>query len=177
MATALWKRIDLPGHDAAVLTEAGSDLHLEGVAMFRDADAPVTLSYEVCQHCDGTLWAHIEGQQHGERFAYDIRRISSGWLLNGAPMGLRHLHHLTLGFTPATVTLLMRGRTLGIRRSLGIRAVHFDIDQPGLTEWPHQFRRRDRDLYDYRTPDRATLLQIEGDGFIRSDPGLWHREA
>lgn len=176
MATALWKRIDTPGHDAAVLTETGDELRLEGMAMF-GGETDVAVSYQVHQRRDGTLHARIEGRRGTGRFTHEIRRTAQGWTLDGAAMGLSHLHHLTLGFTPATAALVMRRETLAIRRKVGIPAVHFDIGRPALTDWPQQFRRRDRDLYDYWTPDRSTLLQIEGDGFIRSDPGLWHREA
>lgn len=174
MATALWKRIDRPGHDAAVLTEAGDELHLEGIAMF---NGDTTVSYQVRQSHDGLLRARIEGRRGTARFTHDIRRTAAGWTLNDTPMGLAHLRHLTLGFTPATAALVLRRETLPIRDRIGIAAVHFDIARPTLTAWPQHFRRRDRDLYDYSTPDRATMLQIEGDGFIRDDPGHWHREA
>ncbi|WP_128253915.1 putative glycolipid-binding domain-containing protein [Falsirhodobacter deserti] len=178
MATALWKRIDIPGRDAAVLTDEAGSLRLEGMAMFTAApDHQVTVSYQVQLAQDGALWAQIDGCRGKDRFSHLILREAQGWTLDGVCMGLRHLRHLTLGFTPATSVLLMRKEAICVTSAVGIPAAYFDIGQTKLTERPQHFRRRDRELYDYSTPDRSTMLRVAGDGFIHQDPGLWQREA
>lgn len=178
MATALWKRIDTPGHDAAVLSDQDGTLRLEGMAQFRGPEGLVTVSYQVASDQTGaTESACIEGHDGMERFCHRIRRDHAGWHLDGRAMGLAHLHHLDLGFTPATNALHILRDGPPVQGSAGIPVVWFDIGERRLAELPQYYRRRDRDHYDYAAPDYSALLRIESDGFIRDYPGLWRREA
>jgi len=174
MATALWKRLDMFGHDAAVLTERDGEMALEGVSLF-EADATVSVIYQLRVTHRNEVLARIDGTVGPHPFRHEIRRDAKGWTMDGRSLGLGHLRHLTFGFTPATSALLYRRERLTGGRT--ISGVHFNIGEPRLTEWPQHFRRRDRGLYDYRSPRRETCLRIESDGFIQTDPGIWQREA
>ncbi len=48
--SALWRRLDTPGHDAAWLISTGEGWWLRGTAVFRHDGAPACLAYEVA--CD-----------------------------------------------------------------------------------------------------------------------------
>lgn len=180
MPTALWKRIDTTGHDAAVLSTDGSRLRLEGMAQFDAASGPVMVSYQVISDETGaTEYARVDGRNARGRFAHRIQRDRTGWRLDGVPMGLAHLMHLDLGFTPATNALQILRDGPKVRQSAPIPAVWFDIGETCLTELPQHYRRRDRVRYDYDCPTvpYSGTLEIESDGFIRTYPGLWRREA
>lgn len=180
MPTALWKRIDTKGHDAAVLSNEGARLRLEGMAQFSAVAGPVSVSYQIISDETGaTESACIEGHDAAGRFAHRIVRDRKGWRLDGRSMGLAHLLHLDLGFTPATNALQILRDGPRVRHSAPINAVWFDIGQTRLTELPQHYRRRDRLRYDYDCPTvpYSGTLEIESDGFIRRYPGLWQREA
>lgn len=180
MPTALWKRIDTKGHDAAVLSHEGKRRRLEGMAQFHAPDGLVSVSYQIISDETGaTESACIEGQDPRGRFVHRIVRDRAGWRLDGQPMGLAHLLHLDLGFTPATNALQILRDGPKVRHSAPIPAVWFDIGHTRLTELPQHYRRRDRLRYDYDCPTvpYSGTLEIEPDGFIRSYPGLWRREA
>jgi hypothetical protein len=53
----LWRRLDLPGHDAASLLEADGGAELRGMAVFHDEGGPTALHY--CVRCD-TQWRTTE---------------------------------------------------------------------------------------------------------------------
>jgi hypothetical protein len=84
LATALWKRLDVPGHDAAVFNRGGDDWQLLGTAVFRGEDGPVTATYEV--QLDGRYRARrgsVRGLSGGRSFSHEIVRGPDGWRLMG----------------------------------------------------------------------------------------------
>lgn len=180
MATALWKRLDLPGHEAAVLSDDGGDLRLEGVVNFTDISGPVAVSYQIAADRTGaTCSACIEGRNADGRFAHRIARGTNGWRLNGREMGLAHLMHLDLGFTPATNLLQLRREGPAVNRTARFSVAWFDLGETCLREIPQVYRRTGTLHYEYRSPahDFHSLLEFERDGFVRDYPGLWRREA
>lgn len=178
MATALWKRLDVPGHDAALLSDEDGGLRLEGI--LQTGGSALTVSYQIMADGEGTTRAaRIEGCRDGRRFAHDIRRCDNGWRLDGRPMGLGHLKHLDLGFTPATNTLQLRTEAPRVNRTARFSVAWFDIGAPELVELPQVYRRTGLLHYEYRSPahDFMGLLEFGADGFVRNYPGLWRREA
>ncbi len=177
MATALWKRIDREGHDAALISDDGAELRLEGLAVVGLATGRAWVSYQIAI-LDETVFARIEAEIDGRRHVHRIRRDGAdGWTLNDAPMGLSHLRHLHLTFTPATRALDLRRAGPRVRHSAGIPAVQFDLGQARLAEWPQHYRRKDSLNYDYHAPDWSGSLRFDGDGFLSDQPGLWKREG
>lgn len=176
MSSALWKRIDTPGHDAAVLSHDHDALRLEGVAAFAGDAGPVSVLYQVEVRAGRTL-AQIEGRSGESRFHHSIERQGHGWLLDGRDMGLGHLDHLDLGFTPATNILLLTAAGPRVGESVDIPVLWFDIGEKRLSEMPQHYIRRDRHRYGYVAPGYTATLQIADDGFIGDYPGLWRREA
>ncbi|HEU4629462.1 MAG TPA: putative glycolipid-binding domain-containing protein, partial [Gemmatimonadaceae bacterium] len=60
--TMLWRRLDVPGHDACRLERAAGGWRLDGAATFRHDDGPACLAYRVT--CDEG-WRSREGVVHG----------------------------------------------------------------------------------------------------------------
>ncbi|MCJ8139458.1 putative glycolipid-binding domain-containing protein [Falsirhodobacter halotolerans] len=176
MATALWKRIDREGHDAALISHDGDELRLEGMAVIGLPAGRAWVSYQVSV-LDERVFARVEAEMAGQRHVHRIRRDARGWSLNGRPMGLGHLRHLHFTFTPATHALDLHRAGPQIRHSVGIPAAQFDLGQPRLAEWPQHYRRKDDLNYDYEAPDWSGPLRFDGDGFLSDQPGFWKREG
>jgi hypothetical protein len=178
---ALWRRLDVPGHDAAVLRPQGEGWKLSGFAAFGHGDGPAGLAYsvEVDRH-----WAANRGSVKGfvgdRSVEYEIRRDSNAWRLNGAAVeGLSHLFDLDLGFTPATNMLQLRRAGPSIGQKVSLPAAWFDIDEGTLTELPQIYERLSETTYRYvaRSVSYEGLLEFTSDGFVKIYPHLWRLET
>ena len=178
---ALWRRLDTPGHDSALLRRSESGWLLTGFAVFRHASGPSGLAYEV--EADGA-WATRRGRISGFLGAtevdHDIRRDPDGWRLNGVrTAGLGHLLDLDLSFTPATNLLQLRRATPEIGQAVSLPAAWFDLDAGALSELPQSYARIAERSYRYAAPSVGYegVLEMSADGFVARYPGLWRREA
>src|SRR3990170_8729249 len=75
-ANVLWRRLDLPGHDAATFREMEGGAELRGMAVFQDEGGPTALHYTV--RCDAGCRT-TEGTVHGWSGArpVDLRMVRS----------------------------------------------------------------------------------------------------
>jgi hypothetical protein len=182
MTTALWRRLDTPGHDAAWLSKAPDGWLLEGAAVFRhEAGAPARVEYRV--RCDEG-WTTREGEVRaviGEaRHELKIERSSSGaWSLNGNPVpGVEDCYDLDFGFTPATNLLQLRRVALRPGEAADFDVAWIDVPATGLVRLPQRYTRKSESTYWYESPtaDYNGMLVMAQSGFARVYPGLWQLE-
>jgi hypothetical protein len=179
--SALWRRLDTPGHDACWLEQGGAGWKLEGTAVFLHTSGPASIAYSV----DGGIgWETVSSQIHGvigqRRIDFAIARRARIWMLNGNPLpGLEHLVDLDLGFTPATNFLPLRRVAIEDGQAVQLPAAWFDVDAASLTELPQTYERRGELAFWYEAPSvgYSGLLELAPNGFIRRYPGLWESEA
>jgi hypothetical protein len=178
----LWRRLDVPGHDACRLEQGEAGWKLAGAAVFEENGLPACLRYEV--ECAGN-WHTQHGQVHGwvgpYAVAIHITRSEAGnWTLNGRTMaGLEHCVDLDLGFTPATNLLTLRRLSLSIGEAADVSAAWLDASADVLALLPQRYERRSETTYWYeaRRFDYAALLEVDPTGFIHRYPGLWEAES
>jgi hypothetical protein len=180
VASALWRRLDTPGHEACRLAQSGSGWRLEGVTVFRHEWGPASLTYSV--DC-GVNWESLSGQIHGmlgeRRIDFAIARRGRVWTVNGSPTpGLEHLVDLDLGFTPATNLPPLRRVSIEEGQAVQLPAAWFDVDAGTLTELPQTYERRGELEFWYEAPSVGykALLEFAPNGFVRFYPGLWEAE-
>jgi uncharacterized protein len=180
-ATALWRRLDVPGHDAARLSAAPAGWRLSGTAVFEHAGLPACLGYAL--DLDRS-WATLAGSVRGFVGDREVsRRVACGprgWRLDGRPQpALAGLRDLDLGFTPATNLQQLRRLDLAIGEAAELAVAWLDVDAAELAELPQTYRRRDALSYDYAAPTvpYAAVLELATSGFVRSYPGLWQMEG
>lgn len=116
LASILWQRLDLEGHDACLLGETDDSRTLKGHALFAHDAGPCGLAYEVdCDLSWRTRRARVDGFCGMREMHYQIERLADGqWLLNGASQAeVAGLVDVDLGFTPATNLLAIRRLELG----------------------------------------------------------------
>jgi uncharacterized protein len=181
IASALWRRIDAPGHDACRLEKNESGWTLRGAAVFRLGDAAANLSYAVrCDREWQTLSGRILGVIGERPIAYRIAREDSGfWVLNGDSVpDLERLGDLDLSFTPATNLLQIRRVALPVGQAVSLPAAWFNLEAGALTALEQVYERRSELTLYYRAPNVGYegLLELAPNGFIRRYPGLWEAE-
>jgi hypothetical protein len=180
-ASILWRRLDMPGHDACRLDGCDSGWRIEGTAVFRHDGEPARLNYEVA--CD-VGWRTQQGEVRGwlgiKCVEFRVARTAGGvWTLNGqAVPGLEGCVDLDFGFTPATNLLQLRRLALAEGQGADAPAAWLDVSAGMLAVLPQRYERRNEATYWYEAPsvDYAALLEVAPTGFILRYPGLWEVE-
>lgn len=184
-ASILWRRLDVPGHDAAVLFELADGAELRGMAVFHDEGGPTALHYRV--HC-AAGWQTREGQVRGWLGARPIelsigRDGSGGWTLNGgACPAVAGCMDLDLSFTPATNLLPLRRLDLPVGHTAEIRSAWLQWPARALAPLVQRYTRRSNAIYDYESDlpggerFKATL-RVDPHGWVTDYPGLWQAET
>lgn len=180
-AFALWRRLDTPGHDAAVLMQTGTGWALQGTAVFRHEAGPACIRYSVDLDASWrTRQGKVQGFLADRIFDRVISREPDGWYLDGLAVdGLQHLWDLDYGFTPATNLQQLRRAGPATGEAADLPVAWFDMDATTLTELPQRYERRDETTYWYEAPSipYEGLLQLSANGFARVYPQLWEMEA
>lgn len=177
----LWRRLDVPGHDACRLLQYDAGWRLEGAAAFLHEGVPASLGYEL--RCDGE-WRSREGVVHGwigaRRIDLGITRSPDGvWTVNGAVVpGLDGCVDLDLGFTPATNLFQLRRIALPVGQAAEVPVAWLDAAAGTLEQLHQRYERPAPESYWYEAPhfEYFDLLQVGAVGFVEKYPGLWEAE-
>lgn len=179
LATAFWRRLDVPGHDAASLRQTEHGYALLGQSVFRDSDGPVALRYALELKAD---WSTVEGRITGfigERQIDDhIVRTPKGWTFNDRDRGMADVLDLDLGFTPATNMIQLKRVALAVGESTTFDVAWLDAGAKDLERLAQTYRRADEVRYPYKSPQngyRETIV-LDRTGFAASYPDLWRME-
>jgi hypothetical protein len=184
-ASILWRRLDVPGHDAALLTKDTTDVELRGMAAFRDEDGPTALQYSMS--CDAG-WLTSRGRVYGWRGTQsvnlEIQRDGDGrWSLNGTPCpAVTGCMDLDLSFTPATNLLPLRRLALPVGHKTEIRSAWLEWPAAILQPLVQRYDRQSATTYHYEAdlPTGETftsILHVNSFGWVLNYGGLWEAEA
>ncbi len=176
LASACWKRLDLPGHDAACLRGTDDGFELSGQAVFLDPRGPAALGYVLTLAPD---WSTRQGRISGfiGQRGVDtlIVRGPDGWTLDGRGFGMAGIVDLDLGFTPATNMVQLRRAGLRVGETAEFDVAWLEAGDEALIRLP-QIYRRDADLdyaYDSPTANYSATIVLAPSGFAAVYPGLW----
>jgi uncharacterized protein len=180
-AVALWRRLDVPGHDACLLRNGDTAWELQGTAVFRHESVPAQLTYRVaCDRAWRTAAGDVRGWLGMQPVQFAIARTEAGpWTLNGVVVpGLERYIDLDLGFTPATNLLQLRRLALADGQAAEAPVAWLDVAVGTLTVLPQRYERRGDATYWYEAPSvpYTGLLEVTPTGFIRRYPDLWEME-
>jgi hypothetical protein len=182
-APILWRRLDLPGHDAASLQPGSGGAVLSGMAVFHQG-GPTALAYVVHAGPDWlTTLGHVWGWRGREPIDLLLRRNVDGtWTLNDVPgPAVQGCMDLDLSFTPATNLLPLRRLALAVGQSAEVRSAWLEWPEARLTPLVQRYSRRSETEYDYESdlPDGElfrTVLLVRPDGWVLDYAGLWQSE-
>lgn len=178
-ASAIWRRLDRPGHDAATIERGGDGWTLSGFAAFSEPGI-TGLHYLVELGRDyAARSARIDGFRDGVHFSHEFRRAGAWYVDEAEIPGLDDLVHLDFGFTPSTNYQQLRRADLKVGEEAEIPAAWFDIGEKGLVRLPQYYRRVSQDCYEYRSPTASysAVLELAPSGFVRIYPRLWEMEG
>jgi hypothetical protein len=181
ISSVLWRRLDVPGHDACRLVEMDGGWFIDGATTFRHERVAATLTYRVV--CDAK-WRSREGWVRGwvGPRAVDllVERTRDGtWTLNGAVVpDLDGCVDLDFGFTPATNLLQVRRIALEIGEAADVPVAWLDVTASTLQMLQQRYLRKTAAVYWYEAPrfGYAASLEVSPVGFARRYPGLWEVE-
>jgi uncharacterized protein len=182
-ASALWRRLDTPGHDACRLLPTPRGWRLEGVAVFRDADAAAAAATACLRYrldCDaewGALSGAVRGWLGARPVDHAVVRTADGdWTLDGVACPELHgLPDLDFGFTPATDLPQLRRLALTEACAADVPVAWLDVAAGTLGLLRQRYERRAPGAWWYESPSAgyAALLEVGDDGFVRRYPRLW----
>jgi hypothetical protein len=181
----LWRRLDLPGHDAATVVEGPAGAELRGMAVFQDEAGASALHYAV--RCDPgwqTTGARISGWHGAQPVDLIIARDTAGrWSLNGAVCpDVAECVDLDLVFTPATNLLPLRRLDLRVDETAEVRSAWLTWPAVTLIPLTQRYVRQSATTYGYEAelPGNekfAGVLQVDSYGWVLDYSGLWQAEA
>jgi hypothetical protein len=176
-AMALWRRLEMPGHDACRLMRSNRGWIIDGHNVSR---GPAAIAYSVeCDERWRSQRGHVSGWSAGGAVDVTIERSHDVWLFNGAPVhGLDDCVDLDFGFTPATNLFQLRRMALHIGEAADVPVAWFDLGETALCRVEQRYERRGENTYWYESPSfgYAAELEIAANGFVRRYPELWELE-
>jgi uncharacterized protein len=180
--TILWRRLDVPGHDACGLLAMDSGWRLTGTAAFGLDNRSCHLHYVVdCVLAWRTRSATVTGWIGRNAVQLAITALpDQGWSLNGTEQAaVAGCLDLDLAFTPATNLIALRRLALGVGDEADAPAAWLRFPELVLERLDQQYRRLDRYRYAYRAPGTgyAGILEVTDAGFVTRYPGLWEMET
>lgn len=180
--TILWRRLDLPGHETAVLRPGPDGWQLSGVAVFAESQHPCRLEYEIA--CDArwfTRRCSLSGYIGETPATLEVVRSRSGeWTVGGAPSpSLEACDDIDLGFSPATNLLPIRRLGLAVGASALVRAAWIRFPDLTAEVLEQVYTRLSPERYLYESAGGAFRreLIVDATGFVLEYPGLWRAEA
>ena len=183
-APILWRRLDQPGHDSAVLHLGTDEAVLSGMAVFQEGEA-TALAYVVHANRDWqTSDAHVWGWHGSEAIDLRFSRDGAGiWTVNDRQCrDVQGCMDLDMSFTPATNLLPLRRLSLGVGQSAEVRSAWLEWPEVRLTLLVQRYARRTETEYDYESDlpggelFRSTL-RVQPDGWVLDYGGLWQAEG
>jgi hypothetical protein len=178
--TAMWRRLDQPGHEAARLVYHAPFWQLGGTAVFL-LDRPARLEYQIV--CDAA-WRTLHGRVTGwygpdpvkvELYTDNARR----WTINGQPAPVvAGCVDLDLSFSPATNAIPIRRLALNQGERAEVRSAWLKFPELGLEPLVQTYARTGESTYHYESSGGEFVTEIEVDaaGFAVRYPPLWERE-
>jgi hypothetical protein len=180
--TALWRRLDLPGHEIATLDELDRGWKLSDTALFSCEQVPTRLDYAVvCDSAWRTSSAQISGAIGSRRVNLTVSvDTERKWYLNGVESGaVEGCLDIDLGFSPSTNLLPIRRLALAVGEEATVRAAWLPFPSLDFATLAQVYRREGETTYRYESGGGAfvRMLDVNAVGFVTSYPGLWHVES
>jgi len=179
--SVLWRRLDQPGHEAAVLSEGAAGAVIEGAAVFSESGRPCRLNYRVvCDAAWRTLSARVTGWLAATMVDIAVGvDAARGWTINGRSCpDLDGCDDIDLSFSPATNLLPIRRTRLAVGAQASVRAAWLRFPALTLESLDQKYERLSESRYRYESGGGSFVAMLETNavGFVTLYPGLWQLE-
>lgn len=177
----LWRRLDQPGHESALLSESAAGAVIEGAAVFSESGQPCRLDYRlVCDAAWRTVSARVTGWLDVTPLEVVIdAETTRSWTLNGRPCpDVEGCEDIDLSFSPATNLLPIRRARLAVGAQVSVQAAWLRFPAMTLEPLDQTYERVSESRYKYtsRGGSFIAILETNAVGFVTHYPGLWQLE-
>ncbi|HEY3131367.1 MAG TPA: putative glycolipid-binding domain-containing protein [Acidobacteriota bacterium] len=178
----LWRRIDRPGHESAILMQREGNWHLNGVAVFLHEGKSCCLSYRiVCDSDWRTRSVEVTGWVGHSQVQVQAKVEPAGvWNVNGevAPH-VAGCTDIDLNFSPSTNLLPIRRLRLAIGEEKEVVAAWLRFPSFNIEPLRQSYRRLSQDSYRYQSGGGRfeAELKVNSYGFVTLYPEVWQEEG
>jgi uncharacterized protein len=180
--TVVWKRQDLPGHEACRVLPLDTGWQLGGVAVLAYDGQACRLDYLI--DCDPqwvTRSAVVTGWIGDRPISVTVVRDGAGqWQLNGRPIdGVAGCSDIDLNFSPSTNLLPIRRLNLAVGATARVRAAWLRFPSFALEPLEQSYTRLDERLYRYESAGGRFVADVTIDdaGLVIDYGSIWSREG
>jgi uncharacterized protein len=178
----LWRRLDLPGHEAAEITQQRNRWNLAGTALFAYRQQPCRLDYEIeCDMLWGTRDVTVRGQIGEAPVSLVLSCDGEGaWCADGtARPAVQGCIDIDLGFSPSTNLLPIRRLKLPIGARAQVRVAWIRFPELTLEVLEQSYTRLTELTYRYESAggEFTRELTVNAHGFVVDYPGVWRDES
>jgi hypothetical protein len=182
LATVLWRRLDLPGHEACRILSLAAGWQIEGAAVFAHEQQACRLDYAItCDREWQTLSTSVEGWIGDRGVSVEIVREATGaWRINGRECPeVAGCTDVDLNFSPSTNLLPISRLGPEIGQSIEVRAAWLRFPSFALEPLEQTYTRLERNLYRYESAGGRFVAPITVDdaGLVNQYGDLWSREG
>jgi hypothetical protein len=174
----LWRRVDLPGHEAAQLRALGKGWRLAGVAVFLHESLPCQLDYIVTSdNAWQTTAVSVSGLVGKKAISLELRADSKRrWSVNGVGQpALLGCVDIDLSFSPATNLLPIRRLNLHVGQQGTLDAAWVRFPELSVERLDQVYRRVKNRLYRFESGGGSFKADLSVDevGWVLNYPGQW----
>ena len=178
----VWRRLDYPGHESALLFSQAGSWHLQGTAVFSHKQLACRLDYHnVCDSSWHSRSANITGWVGKSLIEIELAvSPEQRWLLNGKDIPeVAGCVDLDLNFSPSTNLLPIRRLNPAVGQKMEVRAAWLRFPSFKLEPLVQVYRRIDETTYRYESNGGSfvTDLIVNEVGFVIKYPNLWEIEG
>ena len=178
----LWRRLDRPGHESALLFFQTQFWNLKGTAVFSDNHLPCRLDYHIL--CDSrwrTMSAKIAGWVGNKVIEMEIAvSPERHWRLDEKEIPqVAGCIDLDLNFSPSTNLLPIRRMDLAVGKEVEVRAAWLRFPSFKLEPLSQLYQRIDEATYRYESSGGkfVTELSVNETGYVTKYPNFWEMET
>lgn len=179
--SVIWRRLDLPGHEAVRIYGDGDGWYLDGAAVFLHEGKACRLEYLI--ECDlewRTTGATVDGWVGDEMVEFEIDAGGGGtWHLDGQEIGaVRGCTDIDLNFSPVTNLLPVKRLGLAVGQSKTVKAAWLRFPTFSLEPLEQVYTRTGEFQYSYRSGSGfEAVITVDAFGLAVEYAGLWVKET
>jgi hypothetical protein len=180
--TAIWRRLDTPGHEGCRVSRLDHSWRLGGTAVFVFENRPCSLHYQI--ECDAR-WVTRQTLVTGwvAEQTVDVTVVhdgNGGWQLNQLQCdAVAGCIDVDLNFSPSTNLLPIRRLNLAVGASAPVRAAWLRFPNFNLEPLEQSYTRLEQNVYRYESAGGRFVAEVTVDagGLVVDYGQIWSREV